>query len=275
MIQDILPHHFDNTFQSKSYIEANDFVFHFRDNALLLKKEKGEFHLPRKEELNSCASEGIFMFELNHTACFLVWDCESTKNAMLAYYEVSFRNPFCQKEIDWSAGVALQLKNWYQAHKFCGKCGSVTKHKQDERAILCPSCKSILFPHISPAIIVAILCEDKILLARGASFPEGYFSLIAGYLDVGESIEDAVRREVREEVGVEIKNIRYYNSQPWPFSGSMMIGFIAEAKEHQDIKIDGLEILEADWFQGDKLPNYPPDRSIAGEIIEKFKQKVL
>jgi NAD+ diphosphatase len=160
--------------------------------------------------------------------------------------------------------------SWYAHNKFCGKCGGLTVLKNDERAISCPSCQTTIYPKISPAIIVAIFSNDKILLARGVNFRDGFYSLVAGYVDIGESIEDAVVREVKEEVGLDIKNIRYYKSQPWPFSGSMMIGFIAEADDTQPIRIDEREIIDAAWFSHTNLPNHPQNRSIAGEIIEKF-----
>lgn len=275
MFQDIYPHSFDNTFSTVAAIDAESFVFFFRQNELLLKHTDRGLEFPRKKDLSEVSSDFVFLFTLNNTPCYLVWDCKFLEKSNFSFHEIKFRNPFQQREIDWASGVALQLKNWYKQNKFCGKCGAATVRKKDERAVLCPSCENTLYPSISPAIIVAILCNDKILLARGARFPEGFFSLVAGYVDVGESLEEAVAREVREEVGLEIKNIKYVCSEPWPFSGSMMIGFVAEAIENQTIKIDNKEIVEANWFGHNNLPNHPPTRSISGEIIEKFKKGEL
>ena len=165
--------------------------------------------------------------------------------------------------------------NWYSQNKFCGKCGAKTQQKPDERAIICPDCNTIVFPKISPAIIVAIICNNKILLARNTNFPGSWYSLIAGYADIGETLEETLIREVKEEVGLEVKNIRYYKSQPWPLSGSMMIGFIAEAYENQSISIDNKEIAEAAWFTRENLPNHSSTISIAGEMIEKFEKGEL
>jgi NAD+ diphosphatase len=134
---------------------------------------------------------------------------------------------------------------------------------------------TIVYPKISPAIIVAIICRNKILLARNSSFPGSWYSLVAGYVDIGESLEEAVTREVKEEVGLDIRNIRYYKSQPWPFSGSMMVGFVADADEDQTISIDMKEIAEAAWFQRGKLPNHSLNVSIAGEMIERFDKGEL
>lgn len=275
MIQNIHPHHFDNTFVADSQIKNDDYIFHFSGNELLLKQNGETIEIPQKRDFSSCDSESIFLFTLNNKQCFLVSNCRQPKGSEFGYHPITFRNPFSQKEIDWACSVALQLKNWYAQHKFCGKCGTQTVASTTERAIICPSCETTLYPTISPAIIVAILCNNKILLARNAMFPDAFFSLVAGYVDIGESIEAAVAREVKEEVGLDIKNIRYFDSQPWPFSGSMMMGFVAEADENQTIKIDNNEIVEAAWYRADNLPNHPPARSIAGVIIQKFKNKEL
>jgi NAD+ diphosphatase len=166
--------------------------------------------------------------------------------------------------------------NWYSQNRFCGKCGTAMQHRTDERALTCPSCNTSVFPKISPAIIVAIICRDKILLARNSNFPGRWYSLIAGYADIGESLEETLEREVREEVGLNVTNIRYYKSQPWPLSGSMMIGFTAEADDSQKIVIDEREITEASWFTRGSLPEYPSSAiSIAGEMIDKFNRGEL
>lgn len=275
MIQDIHPHQFSNEFVVTPGIRENDYVFHFKDNSLLLKQNSEGIEIPQKKDLIECGSESIFLFTLDNTHCFLVWDCLVPDDGQLIYHELNYFRTIAQKEIDWASIVAFQLMNWYAQNKFCGSCGSPTRTKKEERAIFCPSCQTTIYPKISPAIIVAILGNDKILLARGVNFRANFYSLVAGYVDIGESIEDAVVREVKEEVGLDIKNIRYYKSQPWPFSGSMMIGFIAEADDKQPIRIDENEIAEAAWFSRTNLPNYPQQRSIAGELIDKFAKGEL
>ena len=236
---------------------------------MLIQNSEG-FEIPKKKDLIGHTPDGIFLFTLNNVNCFLVRDCTIPENDQYTYLEINYFRTISRGEIDWCSIVAFQLMNWYEQNKFCGKCGALNVHKHDERAMICPSCQITIYPKISPAIIVAILCNDKILLARGASFRDDFYSLVAGYVDIGESIEDAVIREVKEEVGLDIKNIRYYKSQPWPFSGSMMIGFIADADEEQPIRIDNDEIIAAAWFTRNNLPNHPANRSIAGELIEKF-----
>ncbi len=275
MIQNIHPHLLNNKFVVTSGIQENDYIFHFKENSLLLKQNGGEFEIPRLKDLPGCKHDGIFLFTLNNINCFLIWDCPESDSTFFAYQEINFFRTLPQKEIAWAGIVSLQLMTWYAQNKFCGQCGEHTVLKGDERAITCPACQTTMYPKISPAIIVAILCNDKILLARGVNFRGNFYSLVAGYADIGESLEDAVIREVKEEVGIDIKNIRYYKSQPWPFSGSMMIGYLAEADDKQPVQVDKNEIEDAAWFTRGNLPNHPTTISIAGEIIEKFEKGEL
>jgi NAD+ diphosphatase len=275
MIQNIHPHLFSNKFIITSGIQENDHIFHFKGNSLLLKKNGEGFEIPKKRDIVDYAPDGIFLFTLNNVNCFLVWYCPDLDDNRFIYREINFFRTVSQKEIVWAGSVGFQLMTWYTQNKFCGECGNSNVPKSDERAMICPSCQTIVYPKISPAIIVAILCNDRILLAQGTNFRDGFYSLVAGYSDIGESLEEAVIREVKEEVGLDIRNIRYYKSQPWPYSGSMMIGFIAQADDTQPIRIDKQEIKDAAWFSRGNLPNHPIAISIAGEIIEKFEKMEL
>lgn len=277
MIHEIFPHRLNNQFIIADSIAEEDYILHFHENSLLLKTTGDEFELPRKKDISgiSDTTECTFLFSLDDVRCFLSWDEPKTINESLVYKEISFFRILKPQEIAWAAIVGIQLRNWYLQNRFCGKCGSKTNEKPDERAISCPNCHTVVYPKISPAIIVAILCNNKILLAHNANFDENRYSLVAGYADIGESLEETVIREVREEVGLDIKNIRYYKSQPWPFSGSMMIGFLAEADDAQPVRPDNIEITEAKWFTRENLPNHPPLISIAGEMIDKFEKGEL
>lgn len=277
MIQDIFPHRFNNQYLPKKNIEENDFILHYDGNSLLLKTNGDEFELPQKKDFLEITnhSENTFLFSLNDVPCFLVWDKPKTDKLIFIYKEIDFFRSISQQEIAWISIAGFHLRNWYSQNKYCGKCGTQTQQKPDERALVCPECNTVVYPKISPAVIVAIICNDKILLARGANWSGGWYSLIAGYVDVGESLEEALVREVKEEVGLDIQNIRYYKSQPWPLSGSMMIGFVAEAEENQKIIIDPKEIAEAAWFTRGNLPKHSSKISIAGEMIEKFEKGEL
>lgn len=168
------------------------------------------------------------------------------------------------------AGYALQLLNWVADNRYCGRCGDAMALEDGDRALICTACRNTLYPRISPAIIVAITSGHRLLLARSGHFPgRRMFSVIAGYVEPGETLEDCVRREIREEVGLEVRRIRYFGSQTWPFSGSLMVGFTAEHAGGQ-IAVDGREILEADWFTRDRLPEIPGKISIARQLIDWF-----
>ena len=274
MIHEIFPHRFNNQFIIADNIAEDDLIFHYNENSILLKTNGDGFEIPRKKDVSSIfnITEGTFLFSLNNERCFLIREEPTGLNDWFSYKEISFFRLLQPQETAWVGIVGFQLNKWYLQHKFCGKCGSKTKEKQDERAIICPDCHTTVYPNISPAIIVAIISNNKILLAHNSNFEVNRYSLVAGYVDIGESLEETVQREVREEVGLEVKNIRYYKSQPWPFSGSMMIGFIAEADDTQPIRPDKIEITEAEWFNRENLPNHPPTISIAGELIDKFEK---
>jgi len=274
MINEIFPHRFNNQFIGTNHITEDDYILHYQDNSLLLKSTDDGFEIPRKKDVSTIldTTERTFLFSLNEVRCFLIWEEPKTVNEPFVYKEISLFRTLQPQEIAWVGLVGHQLMNWYLQNKFCGTCGSKTQTKLDERAITCPACHTTVYPKISPAIIVAITNNDKILLASNAKFRENWYSLIAGYADIGESLEEAVMREVKEEVGLDVKNIRYYKSQPWPFSDSMMIGFFAEADDTQPVRPDHIEITDAQWFTRENLPNHPPAISIAGEMIEKFEK---
>lgn len=277
MIQDIFPHHFDNHYIPHQTISDNDYILHFKDNKLMIKVSGEKAELPRKRELPEIYRkvDATFLFTIDNTSCFIVWDNITDHAGTFTYREMQFFRTVPQPEMAWISLVGFHLHHWYLEHAYCGKCGTKTAHKEDERAMYCPNCHALFFPKISPAIIVAITSGDKILLANNANFKFGWFSLIAGYVDVGETLEETVRREVKEEVGIDIRNIRYYTSQPWPLSGSLMVGFTAEADESQPIEIDHKEIVEAHWFKRGNLPEHPTNTSIAGEMIDKFERGAL
>ena len=165
------------------------------------------------------------------------------------------------------AGRAGQLLEWNRSHKYCGACATPTERDATERVRRCPACKLASYPRISPAMMCLVTRGSQILLARNVNFPPGRFSALAGFLEAGESIEDAVHREVREEVGVEVEKPNYFASQSWPFPNSLMIAFTAEYVSGT-VKPDGHEIVEADWFDASNLPQLPPRISIARALID-------
>jgi NAD+ diphosphatase len=173
-------------------------------------------------------------------------------------------------EIEWLvAGRAVQLVEWARTHRFCGRCATATEQQPGERAMKCPACGLLAFPRIAPAMITLVTRGDQALLARGVQFQGPMYSCLAGFVEPGESLEGAVLREVHEEVGVEVGNVQYWGSQPWPFPHSLMVGFTAEWVSGE-IDIDPAEIVDAQWFRRDELPAIPPPISIARKLIDAW-----
>ncbi len=169
------------------------------------------------------------------------------------------------------ASKAVQVVAWEQTHRFCGKCGSLTQDLSGERAKVCPKCGFISYPRICPAVITAVFKDNKILLAHARSFKGDIHSLIAGFVEAGETLEEAVEREIMEEIGIKVKNVEYWGSQPWPYPNSLMLGFTAEY-ESGEINVDGVEISHADWYDVENLPELPSKVSIARKIIDWYSQ---
>jgi len=189
----------------------------------------------------------------------------------MSFMELRSLYSVLDEDIFLLAGKAIQVVNWDQTNQYCGRCGHRTQALQDERARKCPVCGFTSYPRISPAVIVAVSKDNKILLSHNSTFRGNMHSLIAGFVEPGETLEECIKREILEEVGIQVRNIKYFGSQPWPFPNSLMIGFTAEY-ESGEISVDGKEILEAGWYDVNSLPEIPSKMSIAREIIDWFVQ---
>lgn len=167
------------------------------------------------------------------------------------------------------AGRAQQVIDWHDTHRYCGRCGAGTEDHPQDRAKVCPACGLVNYPRLSPSIIVLVHRGDEMLLARNANWPTGMYSTLAGFVEPGESIEQTVHREVEEEVGIKVRNLRYLGSQSWPFPNSLMLGFHAEYDSGEIVCQEG-EIADARWFRHDDLPNVPPGTAISRWLIDDF-----
>ena len=167
------------------------------------------------------------------------------------------------------ASQALQLIEWDRSHQFCGQCGTPTERRAEERARRCPACEFMAYPRLSPVVMVRIVHEGRILLARAPRFASGMYSVLAGFVETGETLEQAIHREIAEEVGLQVQNLRYFASQSWPFPHSLMIAFTADYASGE-IQVDGREILEAHWFTPDEMPGLPSPMSMAWRLIQDY-----
>lgn len=170
-----------------------------------------------------------------------------------------------------AAAKALQFSHWLESHRYCGRCGNLNLDVASERALRCPQCHFVVYPRISPCVIGLVWRGNQILLAHNAAFKAHRYSILAGFIEPGESAEEALEREIKEEVGVDVHAPNYVGSQPWPFPSQLMLGFFAQYKSG-DVCVDGKEILHASWFDIDKLPLIPGPLTISGQLIERFVQ---
>lgn len=173
----------------------------------------------------------------------------------------------------WVAARAIQLVDWDRTHQFCGRCATPMQTSDLEHVKICPNCDLRNYPRLSPAVIVAITKGDRLLLAHNERHPDGFYTVLAGFVEAGETLEQTVKREVKEEVGIDVKNIRYFGSQPWPFPNSLMLGFTAEWEAGDFIYED--EIEHADWYLPEEMPPFPQSPSIANALIENFRSNAI
>jgi NAD+ diphosphatase len=249
-------------------------VFCFSGGLLLINKDDPENSLPSLHEvsrLNGDLSEWHYLGEQDGTPCCCVGvDKEVAVSGAFEFCDLRSLYSFLGLELWRLAGYARQIVDWGTNFRYCGRCGCETSSVNNEWAKVCGQCGFVSYPRISPAMIVAVVNDGKILLARGRRFRGAYYSVLAGFVEPAESLEECVVREVREEVGIEIENIRYFQSQSWPFPDSLMVAFFADYKSG-DIKIDPAEIVDAGWFTPDDLPQIPPEGSVARKMIDEFK----
>ncbi len=257
----------DAVMNNKSYF------FIFDNTRLLVLNMDGELRIPRVDDLvntNSCFAHGRFFGSYNGIGCFCYKNPNDFKpEANMSFIELRELGSMLDREMFLISCRGLHFLRWFEDNLYCSRCGSLAEDKKDEIARICPKCGLINYPRISPAIIVAIVNKDRLLLANNSRFKNGMYSVIAGFVEPGETFEDCVIREVMEEVGIEVKNIRYFGSQPWPFPDSLMIGFTAEYAGGE-IREDGVEILHAGWYGAKELPKTPTGASIAGRLIKWF-----
>lgn len=211
--------------------------------------------------------DALYLGDLDGKPCFATLVAEPLPGTEL----VALRQLFgaISDEEFGIAGRALGLTAWDRDHRFCGRCGTATNRSATERVRVCPRCGFGAYPRLSPAVIMLVERDGKALLARNARTKMPFYSTLAGFVEVGETLEEAVAREVKEEAGIVISDITYFGSQPWPFSGSLMIGFTAKWASGE-IQMDPVEIMDAAWFAPDELPVVPPKLSIARELIDAF-----
>ena len=243
-----------------------------KDRLFVLERDK-ELSIPCAKDLADFNLEPVrtqYLGELDGKSCYSAElpEDESLKETKIFIHLMSCFEQMGE-DIFGIAGIAYQVVNWDRTHQYCGVCGTPTEDNTEERAKVCPDCGMHHYPRLAPAVIVAVTKGDKLLLAHSGRFRGKFYSVLAGFVEPGETFEDCVAREIMEEVGIKVKNIRYFGSQPWPFPHSLMVGFTAEYASGM-ITVDDVEIKDAKWFTTNDLPLIPGKISIARRLIDWF-----
>ncbi|HEX2211390.1 MAG TPA: NAD(+) diphosphatase [Longimicrobium sp.] len=244
--------------------------FAFRGNDILVSEDEGRGRVPSIDRILVDEDAWLEVGELGGMRCVAVGvraEVPAPRGCAWMPLRASFR--VLTADEFRMAGRASEIVEWERAHRFCGRCGGRTAASGEVMARRCTECGSLHYPRLSPAVLVSVVRGDRILLARSPHFPPGMFSTVAGFVDPGESLEETVTREVREEVGIEVGTVRYFGSQPWPFPSSLMVAFTAEYAGGE-LAPDPAEIEEAGWYAVDEIPIVPPAISLARALIDDF-----
>lgn len=277
MIQDIAPRELRIEYEEKKP-KKSDLICVFSGREILIRIDENGISLPSLGELQ--LSEEALRYLLStaeiegalHQSLFLYRGEERPEIEGYSYQEIRRSRGKKPEELAFALATAYHLSVWYRNNRFCGRCGQKMIHDQQERMVKCPSCGNMVYPKLMPAVIVGVTRGDKILVSRYAGRAYKGYALIAGFCEIGESFEQTVRREVMEEVGLKVKNIRYYKSQPWGFDQDLLAGFFCEAVGDPTIHMDENELSYAEWISREEMEQTMHDRvSLTGEMMECFR----
>lgn len=275
MLHEIAPYRFDNQYRPVSPTPES-LLLCCRNGSLLIKRDSQGISFPKFQDferiLPSIYDRSTYLFAIDGTAFFLPGDANLPAIPGFSFEDAHSLRGHSPAHLVFAGLVGLQLAAWYQGHRFCPKCGRPLRHDPRERMLSCLSCGTRIYPRISPAVIAAVTDGDRLLLTKYASGPYKNYALIAGFAEIGEPIEDTVRREVFEETGLRVKNLRYYKSQPWPLSSSLLFGFFCDLDGSGAITLQEEELALAQWIDRSELPDYPLTDSLTRQMVEVFRE---
>ena len=276
MIQDIYPHIYHNEYKDFQP-ENTDFILVFHRNTVMIRFKEEHLRYPTFSEMQSFSCDYQYLFSIDNYKYFLALpkSCHLEEPSIMIdgyhYEDVRIFRSAASRHTAFAGITAHHLFGWYQSNRFCGRCGQKMLPDHKERMLFCPDCRNMVYPRISPAVIVGIINGDQILMSKYAGRSYTNYALIAGFTEIGECAEQTVAREVMEEVGLKVKNIRYYKSQPWAFSGSLLMGFFCDLDGSDQIKLDTSELAEAGWYSRDEITLEDDHISLTREMIMHFK----
>ncbi len=270
MIQDIFPRRYSVAYTVDLPLEK-DTVILFQEGQILL-TEEDDFPLLRQVSLPADTAHQ-FLFSIDERRFFLCLPAEAVSAGEgLKFAPIGTLRSLKPMDLAFAGYTAWHLYNWYDNARFCGHCGAAMVPGSDERKMVCPNCGAIVYPRINPCIIVSVHDGERLLMTRYAKRPVTWYVLVAGFIEIGETAEDTVRREVFEETGLQVKNIRYFGSQPWGIAGNFILGFTAELDGSGRITVDRGELSDARWFTREEVPVPDDDVSITSAMIHAFAQ---
>lgn len=277
MIQEITTGIFHNEYKEQ-FPQKGDYIMFVKNRSVLMNIEADKITYLRYEEIHSEMSyRYLFKIDIEGTELhFFLGNEKLLTKEETEHYEYQQPNIFRRLGPDYMAfaGItACQLADWYASVKYCGRCGAALVHDEKERMMRCPICDAMHYPKISPAVIVGVIDrqKDRILMTKYAGREYKKYALIAGFTEIGETAEDTVRREVMEEVGIQVKNIRYYKSQPWSFSDTLLLGFYCDLDGDDRIMLDREELSTGEWLHRNEIPTVYDGISLTNEMIMRFK----
>lgn len=278
MIQDIFPEKLSNAYQNKIPAE-NSKVLGFTDRMVYLSYKEEITFLTYGEWKQYNEAKGralppiVYLFTIGTDDFFLTDIRIEDEIGDFRFYKMFDTRPMQPKKYVLAAATAWHLYVWYRDNQFCGRCGKPLVHSRKLRMMECPKCQNMVFPKIAPAVIVGVISGDKILMTKYAGREFKRYALIAGFTEIGETAEETVQREVFEEVGLKVKNIRYYKSQPWGFDSNLLFGFFCELADEHEICLDKEELSLAEWVDYRDVPKDWEKLSLTYEMMTYFKEK--
>lgn len=269
MIHSIEPRVFDNSYRQETP-DADSYILFIKEGAILACETDGGITFPR---LNETAPQSCtYLFSIDKHKFFMAPPAEPWGNySYLKMMDFRLKKP---KHMAFAAATACQLSAWYAANRYCGRCGTETVPDAKERMLRCENCGNMIYPKISPAVIVGVTNGSRLLMTKYAGRIYTNYALIAGFSEIGEPVEDTVRREVLEEAGVHVKNIRFYKSQPWPFSDTLLMGFYCDLDGPDTITMDETELSVAEWISREDIDVQADDISLTNEMIVHFRDQM-
>ena len=272
MVQDIAPHSFDNGYHDQSP-SGKDTVFVTDGERMLARlEEDGSLSFPKYQDFAVKPAVTRYLFRLDNESWFAALDVDGVECPGFEWVHAGKLRGAIPHERSFAGVTAMQLIRWYRANVYCGCCGEKLCPDGKERMLRCPGCGNMVYPKISPCVIVGITDGDKILLTKYARGRYNHYALVAGFCEIGESFEETVRREVREEVGLEVDNIRYWGSQPWSFSDTLLAGFFCDVKGDPTPHLVDGELREATWFSREEIPVHDDGVSLTRALIAAFQR---